>query len=257
MTTLDERLAAAPPPSAVQRIGQFVFRFRDYLVPVVLVGMLALTEAQAPWGSERANLWLDLVGLLTALAGQVLRVSVIGYAYIQRGGANKRLAAPRLVTEGFYAHSRNPMYVGNFLLVTGLLIIYNSFWAYVAVLPLFCGAVLSIIHAEEVFLRGRFGAEYEAYCRRVNRFVPRLTGLRATLGSMHFNVRRVLRKEYGTTFAWLSGALFLMAWERLLRVGYSGAAREVTFIAAAFLPIVAAYATVRWMKKTGRLQSPD
>ena len=53
------------------------------------------------------------------LCGQAVRVMVIGYAYIQRGGVNKQLAARSPGREGVYAHSRNPMYVGNFLLLAG------------------------------------------------------------------------------------------------------------------------------------------
>lgn len=245
------------PMSTMQRVGQFVFRFRDYMVPLVLAAVLVVTRPQAPFGSEALDSVLDVIGFLTALVGQILRMSVIGYAYIQRGGANKRLAAPRLVAEGFYAHSRNPMYVGNFLIVTGLMVIYNSFWAYVIVLPLFLFSVLSIIKAEETFLRGRFGEEYDAYCVRVNRFFPDLHGLRETLNGMTFDWRRVMRKEYGTTFAWLTGAFLFLIWERWWRIGDAESSEQIRTLFCAYLPIVAAWGGVRFLKKTGRLRSPD
>jgi len=247
-----EALRSSP---AVRAVGRFVFRFRDYLMPAGLAAVLALTRPEHLFGSAVVNRWADVAGLLIAATGQALRVLVIGYAYIQRGGANKHLAAPKLVCEGFYAHSRNPMYVGNALLLTGLAVIYNSRWVYVIALPLAFACLLSIVRAEEDFLVAKFGREYEDYCRRVNRFLPNPRGLRATMSGMRFDWRRVLRKEYGTTFAWLSGAFFLLAWERVLHFGYAASARQIHILLLAYVPIVLAYATVRWLKKTRRLES--
>ncbi|MFN8626565.1 MAG: isoprenylcysteine carboxylmethyltransferase family protein [Candidatus Binatia bacterium] len=244
------RLAAV-----VQWLGRFVFRFRDYLAPAVLVVILALTVPQHPFGSEAANRWVDVLGLLVAALGQALRILVIGYAYIVRGGAGKQLAAPKLVCEGFYAHSRNPMYVGNILLLSGLAIIYHSRWVYVLGLPVLVAGLLAIVKAEETFLANKFGREYEEYCRRVNRFLPRLHGLRATMASMRFDWKRVLRKEYGTTFAWLSAALFLLIWERLVHFGYAARRGEIDMLLLAYVPAGIAYGAVRWLKKSRRLDS--
>jgi len=247
--------SAAPHRTGVDAVGRFVFRFRDYLAPCGLAVALVVTHPEHPFGSPTVNLGTDVVGVLVACLGQALRVAVIGYAYIVRGGSNRQLAAPQLVCRGFYAHCRNPMYTGNFLLLAGLAIIYNSRWVYALVLPLFYAALLAIVRAEERFLAAKFGGEYDDYCRRVNRFVPHLRGLGATLAPMTFDWRRVLRKEYGTTFAWVSAALFLLIWERLYHFGYPAAATPIPLLAAAYVPLVAAWATVRWLKKTRRLDS--
>lgn len=240
---------------AVRAVGHFVFRFRDYLAPLGLVAILVFTHPEHLFGSAAVNDWTDLLGFLIAATGQALRMAVIGYAYIVRGGTNKQLAAPKLVCEGFYAHSRNPMYLGNFLLLAGIAIIYNSRWVYALVLPVYYAGLLSIVKAEESFLHDKFGAEYEAYCRTTNRFWPRLQGLGATLGSMTYDWKRVLRKEYGTTFAWLSAAIFLLIWERLHHFGYQAAKDQIQFLGWCYVPVVAYWATVRWMKKTHRLDS--
>lgn len=249
--------AAAPQGERgiVDRVGRFVFRFRDYLAPTGLLLILVVTRPGYPFESERADVWMDAIGLLVATAGQALRVLVIGYAYIVRGGTNKQLAAPALVREGFYAHSRNPMYVGNALLLAGLAIIYDSVWVYAVALPAFFLAILAIIKAEERFLAVKFGDEYATYCREVNRFLPSPRGLRATMAGMTFDWRRVLRKEYGTTFAWISVSFFLLAWERLLHFGYAARRAQFHDLLLAYVPIVGAWATVRWLKKSHRLDS--
>jgi hypothetical protein len=135
--------------------------------------------------------------------------------------------------------------------------IYNSLVVYLLLLPVFVTSVLAIIKAEERFLAGRFGAEYDAYCRRVPRFLPRLRGLGATLAGMRFDWRRVLRKEYGTTFAWLSGAFALLAWERIVRLGWAEAVPDLRRLALLYAPIPLAWGFVRFLKKTHRLDSPE
>jgi protein-S-isoprenylcysteine O-methyltransferase Ste14 len=249
----------APPRSTagVTRIGRFFFRYRDYLAPLGLILILASTRPRPLFASERLDVWLDAAGMLIAVIGQAIRVVVIGYAYIQRGGAKKQLAASRLVCEGVYAHSRNPMYLGNLLLLTGLAIIYHSPIVYLVMLPVYILAILAIIKSEEEFLRGKFGDEYEDYCRRVNRFLPRLQGLRSTFAAMRFDWRRVVRKEYGTTFAWISVALALIAWAQLDWYGAQAARSVLITLGTVWCGVFACYAVARWMKKTHRLASSD
>ena len=239
----------------INRIGRFVFGYRDYLVPAGLILVLAATRPQYILGSAHLDRWMDVLGVAVAAMGQAVRVLVIGYAYVVRGGVDKQLAAPVLVREGFYAHSRNPMYFGNILLLVGLALIYNSLWVYLLVLPLFLGGIFAIIWAEEDFLAAKFGAEYEDYRRHSNRFVPNPIGLRQTLSGMQFDWRRVLRKEYGTTFAWTSVALLLMIWQRLVNDGYTAHRTQIHYLLLAYVPLAGAWATVRWLKKSHRLDS--
>ena len=149
------------------------------------------------------------------------------------------------------------MYVGDFLLFLGLAVIYNSPLVYCVALPIVATVLVAMVSAEERFLRGRFGAEYEAYCRRVNRFIPRLRGLRDTTRDMRFDWRRVLRKEYGTTLAWVSAAFALMAWERIVRLGFAAAEPQLWGLLCLYLPVPVLYGVVRWLKLSGRLSSPD
>lgn len=256
MSSTSAESERAPTPrtrAAIDWIGRTVFRYRDYLAPAGLVLILACTRPRPFLGTAAADVWLDLFGVLLAAIGQALRITVIGYAYIQRGGAGKRLAAPKLVAEGFYAHSRNPMYVGNMLLLCGLAIIYNSIWVYALILPVYIGGLLSIVKAEEHFLAEKFGAEYADYCARVNRFLPGLRGLRQTLAGMRFDWKRVVRKEYGTTFAWMAAAVFLMVWERLMWSGYAASRAQIHALLALYVPLIAAWGTARWLKKSARL----
>jgi len=77
----------------------------------------------------------------------------------------------RLVTTGFYRFTRNPMYLGLLLLLTGWTVWLGNplggIW-----LAAFVGCVTVLqIHHEEAALRRTFGAEFDAYCRKVRRWL--------------------------------------------------------------------------------------
>jgi protein-S-isoprenylcysteine O-methyltransferase Ste14 len=81
-----------------------------------------------------------------------------------------------LVTDGAYALSRNPMYVGWSTGVVGLALWTRSAWLLGASI-LAASTVDREIDIEETRLLGRFGSAYGAYRERVPRYVgrPRLT----------------------------------------------------------------------------------
>lgn len=86
--------------------------------------------------------------------------------------AARVLEGHKLVTEGPYRIVRNPIYTGMFgmLLATGLAI---SHWIglLIAIVVFAVGTVIRV-HSEEKLLREVFGAEFEAYARRVPAVVP-------------------------------------------------------------------------------------
>jgi hypothetical protein len=57
--------------------------------------------------------------------------------------------------------------------------------------------------AEEVYLRGKFGAAFDAYCNDVPRWWPRLGGLAETFARTRFNWSRVLKKGYSEPLGWI------------------------------------------------------
>ena len=155
------------------RIGDFLFRYRNVIFPLCLP--LAFLPAPALFASP---LLAGVVGFLICATGEAVRVTTIGLQYIVRGGRNRRVYAKDLVTGGIYAHTRNPMYVGNALILVGLAIASNSWLSVAVVIPLYLFTCMAIVAAEERYLRGRFGDAFDAYCRDVPRWLPRLAGIR-------------------------------------------------------------------------------
>src|SRR6185436_5722926 len=102
------------------RIGNFLFHYRNGLFPLVFV-LLFLNQRKALPDQSVAV----ILGFTIAIAGQVLRAITIGLAYIKRGGKDRQVYADDLVTDGMFSHCRNPLYVGNLLVVLGLGFIAN------------------------------------------------------------------------------------------------------------------------------------
>lgn len=238
--------------SLLVRAGNFLFRYRNYAFPVLLIPLVVLFPPAHKWGREGFDL-LDLLALVLALLGEGIRAAVVGLAYIKRGGLNKQVYAKNLVTEGLFAHCRNPLYVGNLLLLAALLVIVNNLWAYLIGGGFFLFAYIAIVTAEETYLGGKFGGEYEDYCRRVNRWLPNVRGLPATLKSMTFNWRRVIIKEYSSVYSWCVVALLLETIKALRDANMAAAEIRLTTLGFIFAAVTAVFLTVYVLKKSRKL----
>lgn len=86
----------------------------------------------------------------------------------------------RLVTDGVYARTRNPMYLGHLVFLTGLALLTRSPVA-VALLGALGPWYGTRVAADERRLREAFGAEYEAYAAQVPRWLPGVAQVQARL----------------------------------------------------------------------------
>ena len=75
-----------------------------------------------------------------------------------------------IITSGPYRYTRNPQYVGFIILYIGIILVTSSFMALVT--GVFAIILFFIIPlSEEPWLRQQYGKSYEAYCKKVPRFV--------------------------------------------------------------------------------------
>jgi protein-S-isoprenylcysteine O-methyltransferase Ste14 len=235
------------------RCGRFFFKYRDYLFPILFVPLALCTRPRMFLGDPRAELWLDVAGVLLVAGGQSLRALVIGLCYIQRGGQKKQIHASKLLQVGLFAHSRNPLYVGNLMIVTGIVLVHNGPWMYLVMLPFFVFVYASIVAAEETFLRREFGLEYADYCRRVPRFLPNLSGIRETLAQGSFDWKRVVRLEHAPAFASFTAVILVLGWEKVSASGFEAERPWLMTLAFVWAAMLAAYVCVRVLKKRGAL----
>lgn len=112
--------------------------------------------------------WVGVIGLVAGLA---FDASAMAAFHRARTNILPHRPADRLVTSGPYALSRNPIYLGNTIAVVGLAVLVSSLWMLgAAVLAAVLTHHLAILREEE-HLSARFGPAWEAYARRVPRWL--------------------------------------------------------------------------------------
>ncbi|HPD61443.1 MAG TPA: isoprenylcysteine carboxylmethyltransferase family protein, partial [Thermodesulfobacteriota bacterium] len=204
-------------------------------------------------GEKELDFFATGLGVGIVLLGEIVRCLTIGLVYIKRGGRDSRIYANNLVTEGIYAHTRNPMYTGNLFIALGFCLMYGSAWMYGVVFPFFLLVYMGIVFEEERFLREKFGLAYENYCRNTNRFLPRLHGLAQTIKQYHFDWKKVIKKEFGTIFGSLFGAYMVLAFKYRYLYGPVGILGRPGLLILFTVPLFILYGTARFLKNTRRL----
>ena len=111
-----------------------------------------------------------------------------------------------LAVSGPYALTRNPLYLGSFILGLGFTIASGVWWLGLLFIALFLGIYLPVMRVEAEDLKAIFGERYLDYARKVPLFFPRL---KAKISSdVKFDKNLYLRyREYraalGSALAWL------------------------------------------------------
>lgn len=116
-------------------------------------------------------MWLALPSAQSLLIGGLLVIPGLLMRAIASGHVQKN---EQLATGGPYAYTRNPLYLGSFILAVGFAVAARNWWIAALMVVMFFAIYLPVIHGEEAFLRQHF-SEFEEYARQVPRLFPRLT----------------------------------------------------------------------------------
>ncbi len=117
---------------------------------------------------------LPVLGTIVALAGGLLILSAIatmGASWEIPVSGEKESPAAGLITSGPFRFSRNPIYLGFGITMVGWMLLIPTILSLLIII----GAMLNLRYQaleEEAYLIRRYGADYEAWARRVGRFVP-------------------------------------------------------------------------------------
>ncbi|RJP70763.1 MAG: isoprenylcysteine carboxylmethyltransferase family protein [Candidatus Abyssobacteria bacterium SURF_17] len=147
------------------RLGRLFFQSRNFISAPLFVFMLFFFR----WEYENdAVLWPT--GIALVCLGETLRLWAM--RHIGRSARTRRDKARRLVNTGPYAYTRNPLYIGNHLILTGFCVLSELLWFIPAALGLCFVFYNCIVLYEEELLRQRFGEEYLSYMRQTARWIP-------------------------------------------------------------------------------------
>ena len=139
-----------------------------------------------------------LIGASVSLLGLALRAWAAGH--IRKNA--------KLATSGPYAFTRNPLYLGSFLLGLGFTLASGRLLLGLLFAALFLGIYLPVMRVEATTMAQLFGSQYETYRRAVPLFFPRLTPFRESGspgnrfdGTLYLRYREY-RAALGLVIAW-------------------------------------------------------
>jgi protein-S-isoprenylcysteine O-methyltransferase Ste14 len=223
------------------RTGEWLFRYRS-IVPLPLIAILFLCLRPGRIPSLQAV--LVAAGLLIALTGEALRIHAVGFASCGTSGRENFLKARELNTTGLYSITRNPLYWGNFLIFSGLLIVYSNLTAWLIGVLFLAAHYHFIVLAEENFLSETHGDPYRAYCRRVRRWLPRFSNRQRP--NRPFDPKKVVFAENDSLYNLAVTGLIILAYRERI---FDRTIRNKTVYIGLFLLLTMLYVAVKIIKK--------
>ncbi|MCI0330675.1 MAG: isoprenylcysteine carboxylmethyltransferase family protein [candidate division Zixibacteria bacterium] len=149
--------------------------YATLFIGFVLVYLPAQVLSSAGIGKPERLGVVQFAGMFICAVGAVIAVwCILAFALEGRGTPAPFDPPRKLVMRGPYRFVRNPMYLGAGLALAGAALFYES-----ASLLAYTAGFLLLMHLfvvlyEEPALRRSFGEEYENYCRRVRRWLPKV-----------------------------------------------------------------------------------
>lgn len=207
------------------KLGNWFFHFRNVLFPVFYAALFIPSTV-----IFQNEVWAFRAGSLFIGMGIFIRCVTIGLVYIIRGGSKRQIHAEILVTDGIYKVCRNPMYLGNILLIFGFGLFANSLIFLLIFFPLFVFFYFTIIKAEEDFLLKIFGKQFLDYKASTNSLIPSLENLDAAFEGLTFKWKEVLFKEYNSLMLYFSGISLLLLSHGHIGIGLFGIIETIMLI---------------------------
>lgn len=237
----------------IARQGAFLFRWRSFLpLMLVLPALIALPQSGylEDWLGETAEEVWEVFCVLVAFAGLAVRIATVGFAPAGTSGRNTAgQRADTLNTSGLYSIVRNPLYVGNAIVLFGFVLEIKVWWLALITIPCVLLYYERIIYAEEAYLQTRFGAAYEAWAARTPALLPNPRLWRRP--ALPFSLRAALRREYHGLFLIVTVTTLIEAVSDIVGKGYGIERwlREDTGWVVFLLVGAIAYATIRLIRK--------
>lgn len=235
------------------RHGHLMFRWRSY-IPLLFIAPLILAFKESAHiedvlGEVPEDIWV-LFSFILSLSGLAIRAVTVGFVPGNTSGRNtKEQRADILNTTGMYSVVRNPLYLGNFIMILGVLLSIKVWWLALIASLVFFIYMERIILTEEDFLEKKFGEAYASWRGKTPVILPDFKLWEAP--SMPFSWKTVFRREYPGLLG-LGSAFFFT--EMITDLVFEGESLTVWVAEDYIWPItysiiIAFCLTLRFMKK--------
>ena len=200
-----------PLREELEKQGSWLFRWRSYLplliLPVLFVA-LRDSESLELVSGDSADYFYEGFCMAISFLGLAIRCITVGYVLEGTSGTNKRAQkAESLNTTGMYSIVRHPLYLGNFIIILGIILFVQVWWFTLVAILAFWLYYERIMFTEEEFLRRKFGNLYLEWAQRTPAFLPKFKNWQQP--SLVFSFRAVLGREYSGFFGIIVSFTFL------------------------------------------------
>ncbi len=195
----------------LEKQGAWLFKWRSYLplllVPLLVIALRNSRLVEQLFGDSWGDYW-ESIAIAVSFLGLLIRCMTAGYVPRGTSGRNtKTQAADVLNTTGMYSITRNPLYLGNFVIVFGITLFLQVWWLALVVWVGFWFYYERIIFTEEEFLRAKFGGRFTEWAKNTPMVIPRPGRWRKS--GLPFSFKTVLRREFTTYSAIVAVYFFL------------------------------------------------
>jgi protein-S-isoprenylcysteine O-methyltransferase Ste14 len=146
---------------------------------IAAFGLVGLLAAYLPAYTDRKEIWtldgdaIRWLGVVLFAAGGALRIWPVFVLGRRFSGLVAIQPGHTLVTSGVYGVIRHPSYLGLLVSSLGWALAFRS-GVGMLLTALLIPPLVARIRAEEMLLRTQFGGEYDVYCSRTSRLIPRI-----------------------------------------------------------------------------------
>ncbi len=178
--------------------GNYLFRYR-YVLPFYFLFLSAIAYiprivdiSEKEWAFY--NHFYFYICLAVTLTGFGIRIYANGCTPDKIVGDNiNSMTTDELNTSGIYSLIRHPLYLGNFFIGSGIALLAQNIWFFLAFIFMHWVYSERLMYAEEQFLRNKFGKAFLRWGQRTPAFIPGRT--KFIKPGVRFDIRSVLKKE--------------------------------------------------------------
>src|SRR5574344_467785 len=224
------------------KVGDTLFKYRGYQF-VLYFGVAALSWEN--FAQTKDSYYFELICVFVAFCGMLVRALTVGFVKDGTSGRNtNEQVADELNTDGIYSVVRNPLYIGNFLIFLGVILLTQDVKTIILVSSLYWLFYTPIILTEENFLLGKFGEEYTKYSETVPCLIPSFKNFKKS--GRKFSFTMVLFREQDTL---LTTVLLFFAAEAIMETAQLGEFKMDLSWKIVTVLILCFYAVLKILKK--------
>ena len=150
------------------QIFEVIFGF-PFLVAIILQYLIPYSLNKSLFSS----VFFFWCGVTLSITGIVLIIFARRQFKMYHQPTDPGLPTSKLVTTGVFSISRNPLYLGGVLFLTGIALMFNLGWVFTFLVPSILACHYILIVPEEKYLAEKFGEKYHVYAAKVYRWLGR------------------------------------------------------------------------------------